>query len=186
MTGTTPTTSTLCRYFAASGSCYYGDQCNFSHSFRPNEHTPTTSVITKSQRPCRNIALHGYCKFAGKGCEYNHDLPRDETRLLDASPGNSPEGNFAKKATDKINDSIPSLSLNPKSSKEDSQQLPISSHLSQSQTISHSPPQSQLQQTSPSMQSQTSTLSHQFSDMMLNDDQQQSQPQPQQQPRTLR
>jgi hypothetical protein len=22
---------------------------------------------------CRNIALHGYCKFAGKGCEFSHD-----------------------------------------------------------------------------------------------------------------
>lgn len=29
--------------------------------------------LPKSQRPCRNIEIYGYCKYAGKGCEYNHD-----------------------------------------------------------------------------------------------------------------
>jgi hypothetical protein len=32
------------------------------------------SHVPKSQRPCRNIAQFGYCRFAGKGCEFNHDL----------------------------------------------------------------------------------------------------------------
>jgi hypothetical protein len=31
------------------------------------------AFIPKNQRPCRNVALHGYCKFAGKGCEYSHE-----------------------------------------------------------------------------------------------------------------
>eukprot|EP00027_Filamoeba_sp_ATCC50430_P018522 CAMPEP_0168565566 /NCGR_PEP_ID=MMETSP0413-20121227/13917_1 /TAXON_ID=136452 /ORGANISM="Filamoeba nolandi, Strain NC-AS-23-1" /LENGTH=657 /DNA_ID=CAMNT_0008597453 /DNA_START=148 /DNA_END=2121 /DNA_ORIENTATION=- len=82
----------VCRYFAATGNCFYGDQCNFAH-IRPNEvnntystgPTPSTSneipesrgtgPKPKHQIPCRNIAVHGYCKFAGAGCEYNHDVP---------------------------------------------------------------------------------------------------------------
>lgn len=31
-------------------------------------------MLPKSQRPCRNIEIYGYCKYAGKGCEYNHDI----------------------------------------------------------------------------------------------------------------
>jgi hypothetical protein len=27
-----------------------------------------------SNRPCRNIALHGYCKYEGKGCKFSHDV----------------------------------------------------------------------------------------------------------------
>mmetsp|Transcript_23050 Transcript_23050/g.57729 ORF Transcript_23050/g.57729 Transcript_23050/m.57729 type:complete len:832 (-) Transcript_23050:130-2625(-) len=87
---------TVCRYFLASGNCFYGDQCNYAH-IRPDSGgggfsssaapgpAPSTSsqsptaapaafVPPKSLRPCRNIAIHGFCKFAGKGCEFNHDL----------------------------------------------------------------------------------------------------------------
>lgn len=123
--------SNICRYYAATGSCYYGDQCNFLHTqFPPSSRSlPTSegaapgatslydlesthsshplsfthsfvnlleafflslSFVTnrvnpchseqkghaKSQKPCRNIEIYGYCKFAGKGCDYNHDLVR--------------------------------------------------------------------------------------------------------------
>ena len=33
--------SNICRYFAATGSCYYGDQCNFLHTHFPNRSLPT-------------------------------------------------------------------------------------------------------------------------------------------------
>eukprot|EP01102_Stenamoeba_stenopodia_P005770 TRINITY_DN1649_c0_g4_i1.p1 TRINITY_DN1649_c0_g4~~TRINITY_DN1649_c0_g4_i1.p1 ORF type:complete len:791 (-),score=129.88 TRINITY_DN1649_c0_g4_i1:161-2533(-) len=72
----------ICRYFASTGNCYYGDQCNFAHTFRPTEHNatapPPPSHLPKNQRPCRNVAIHGFCKFAGKGCEYNHELTAEE------------------------------------------------------------------------------------------------------------
>eukprot|EP01134_Creolimax_fragrantissima_P008087 CFRG8087T1 len=34
---------------------------------------PTPSIPSSSRKPCRNIALHGYCKFQDKGCVFNHD-----------------------------------------------------------------------------------------------------------------
>ncbi|KAH8112098.1 hypothetical protein DFH11DRAFT_538058 [Phellopilus nigrolimitatus] len=30
-----------------------------------------------TQRQCRNIMIHGFCKYEGKGCVYHHP-PRDE------------------------------------------------------------------------------------------------------------
>jgi len=88
--------SSICRYFAATGHCYYGDQCNFVHSFQPNQTRPSTENIStslgtsssahlsKNQRPCRNIEIYGYCKFAGKTCEYNHDV--DVAKLKEEAP----------------------------------------------------------------------------------------------------
>lgn len=29
---------------------------------------------SSSKRTCRNIIIHGYCKYEGKGCEFNHDI----------------------------------------------------------------------------------------------------------------
>eukprot|EP00123_Amoebidium_parasiticum_P014005 comp22277_c2_seq1/m.32970 comp22277_c2_seq1/g.32970 ORF comp22277_c2_seq1/g.32970 comp22277_c2_seq1/m.32970 type:complete len:641 (-) comp22277_c2_seq1:587-2509(-) len=103
--------STQCRYFASNGFCYYGDQCNFSHS--PGASPASSPVgkpvpaIARSRRPCRNIAIHGFCKFKDKGCDYNHDAqpagavpfspprtipqlsnPRSETSLS-SSPGST-------------------------------------------------------------------------------------------------
>lgn len=124
----------MCRHWAASGTCYYGDSCNYLHvsagpsglvtgppslreamaarsvselagpssssssvvgtwpsptpwrDDRTNVMADTLTVcgglavvesgghaVPKSQRPCRNIEIYGYCKYAGKGCEYNHD-----------------------------------------------------------------------------------------------------------------
>ncbi|KAI8813107.1 hypothetical protein BJ742DRAFT_521287 [Cladochytrium replicatum] len=37
-----------------------------------NGQTPPRSANAKN-RTCRNIIIHGYCKYEGKGCEYNHD-----------------------------------------------------------------------------------------------------------------
>lgn len=28
------------------------------------------------QRICRNVVIHGYCRYENKGCEYNHDTVR--------------------------------------------------------------------------------------------------------------
>ncbi|KAI8814008.1 hypothetical protein BJ742DRAFT_849292 [Cladochytrium replicatum] len=38
-----------------------------------NGQTPPRSGNAAKNRTCRNIIIHGYCKFEGKGCEYNHD-----------------------------------------------------------------------------------------------------------------
>lgn len=32
-----------------------------------------TAHPSASTTPCRNILIHGYCKFADKGCAFNHD-----------------------------------------------------------------------------------------------------------------
>ncbi|GAA5800597.1 hypothetical protein EDC94DRAFT_604256 [Helicostylum pulchrum] len=52
----------------------------------------TTKVVLKpplkgslnGKRLCRNVIIHGYCKYEGKGCEFNHDTNK-------ASPQASPE-----------------------------------------------------------------------------------------------
>ncbi|KAI8984039.1 kinase-like domain-containing protein [Mycotypha africana] len=36
----------------------------------------TNAVGTNNKRLCRNVIIHGYCKFEGKGCEFNHDSRR--------------------------------------------------------------------------------------------------------------
>ncbi|PRP78845.1 hypothetical protein PROFUN_01018 [Planoprotostelium fungivorum] len=69
-------------YFSTTGNCFYGNQCNFQHSRVPEEQPPSSSTsagrAAKAQITCRNIAIHGFCKFKDKegGCEYNHDAPR--------------------------------------------------------------------------------------------------------------
>lgn len=63
----------VCRYFATTGSCAYGNQCVYSHSLT-EESVASADYVPKSQRPCRNIATYGYCKYQGKDCEFNHDF----------------------------------------------------------------------------------------------------------------
>eukprot|EP01114_Cavostelium_apophysatum_P016477 TRINITY_DN4696_c0_g1_i2.p1 TRINITY_DN4696_c0_g1~~TRINITY_DN4696_c0_g1_i2.p1 ORF type:complete len:274 (-),score=41.51 TRINITY_DN4696_c0_g1_i2:157-978(-) len=105
--------SNICRYFATTGNCFYGDQCNFSHvlqsitSENQASHLQTPSVyganvanatspqksVPKNLIPCRNVALYGHCKYMGKGCEYNHDnvKPGDITGQFQAMNLVSPD-----------------------------------------------------------------------------------------------
>ncbi|RHZ78795.1 hypothetical protein Glove_156g105 [Diversispora epigaea] len=32
------------------------------------------SVLNSKTRTCRNLIIHGYCKYEGKGCEFKHDI----------------------------------------------------------------------------------------------------------------
>ncbi|KAF0440403.1 pab-dependent polya-specific ribonuclease subunit pan3 [Gigaspora margarita] len=43
------------------------------------------STQDSKARTCRNLIIHGYCKYEGKGCKFNHDLNKS------TSPPNSPE-----------------------------------------------------------------------------------------------
>ena len=45
-------------------------------------HPLAAAAASKNTKPCRNISIHGFCKFQGKGCEYNHDLVRRFTALM--------------------------------------------------------------------------------------------------------
>lgn len=57
----------------------------------------TTKVVLKpplkgtlnGKRLCRNVIIHGYCKYEGKGCEFNHDSNKP-------SPQTSPENAKSK------------------------------------------------------------------------------------------
>ncbi|KAF8939857.1 PAB-dependent poly(A)-specific ribonuclease subunit 3 [Dissophora ornata] len=35
---------------------------------------PVTLTNSNKTRTCRNIVIHGFCKYEGKGCEFNHDV----------------------------------------------------------------------------------------------------------------
>ncbi|KAI8819981.1 kinase-like domain-containing protein [Fimicolochytrium jonesii] len=47
------------------------------------DQTPRTPPRNARQRLCRNVVIHGFCKFENKGCEYNHDATK-------ATPGSQP------------------------------------------------------------------------------------------------
>ena len=36
--------------------------------------------------PCRNVQIHGFCKFEHKGCSYNHELAKENEQKKDSSP----------------------------------------------------------------------------------------------------
>lgn len=36
-----------------------------------------------STTPCRNIVIHGYCKYMDKGCAFNHDSVRVLAKLIE-------------------------------------------------------------------------------------------------------
>ncbi|KAI9483762.1 MAG: hypothetical protein EXX96DRAFT_606721 [Benjaminiella poitrasii] len=38
--------------------------------------TSTTSYATNGKRLCRNVIIHGFCKFQDKGCEFNHEIEK--------------------------------------------------------------------------------------------------------------
>ncbi|KAF9287131.1 hypothetical protein BKA57DRAFT_463021 [Linnemannia elongata] len=45
--------------------------------------TPKPVSLTNSNktRTCRNIVIHGFCKYEGKGCEFNHDVGKPATSV---------------------------------------------------------------------------------------------------------
>ncbi|KAK9761988.1 PAB-dependent poly(A)-specific ribonuclease subunit 3, variant 2 [Basidiobolus ranarum] len=63
---------------------------------------PTTP--SSKTRTCRNVIIHGYCKYEGKGCEFNHDLnsnvpspvtsPESKSKLRITSPAFNPTGSL--------------------------------------------------------------------------------------------
>ncbi|KAI8983559.1 hypothetical protein BDB01DRAFT_791254 [Pilobolus umbonatus] len=42
-----------------------------------------------AKRLCRNVIIHGYCKYEGKGCEFNHDNNKFSPQT---SPGTNKRG----------------------------------------------------------------------------------------------
>ncbi|KAL9556605.1 hypothetical protein PS6_002260 [Mucor atramentarius] len=36
----------------------------------------SSSSSSSSKRTCRNVIIHGFCKFQDKGCEFNHDTEK--------------------------------------------------------------------------------------------------------------
>ncbi|CAG8558510.1 17127_t:CDS:10 [Acaulospora morrowiae] len=51
----------------------------------PKNLSAKNSTLNSKTRTCRNLIIHGYCKYEGKGCEFNHDMGKT------TSPPNSPE-----------------------------------------------------------------------------------------------
>ena len=39
-----------------------------------NSSLPRTPKSSNKNRTCRNVIIHGYCKYEHSGCEFNHDL----------------------------------------------------------------------------------------------------------------
>ncbi|KAF9204526.1 PAB-dependent poly(A)-specific ribonuclease subunit 3 [Haplosporangium sp. Z 27] len=37
---------------------------------------PVSLTNSNKSRTCRNIVIHGFCKYEGKGCEFNHDVSK--------------------------------------------------------------------------------------------------------------
>ncbi|KAG0212722.1 PAB-dependent poly(A)-specific ribonuclease subunit 3 [Mortierella sp. GBA30] len=42
---------------------------------------PVSLTNSNKARTCRNIVIHGFCKFEGKGCEFNHDVGKPATSV---------------------------------------------------------------------------------------------------------
>ena len=58
----------LCRSFAESGYCVYGESCYFAHGLEELVlHQPTLR-----KKMCRNYHQHKYCRF-GARCNFVHD-----------------------------------------------------------------------------------------------------------------
>ncbi|CAG8536238.1 2113_t:CDS:10 [Paraglomus brasilianum] len=52
-----------------------------------NNSNKNSANSSSKVRTCRNLIIHGNCKYEGKGCEFNHDLNKPST----TSPPPSPE-----------------------------------------------------------------------------------------------
>ncbi|KAL2653446.1 hypothetical protein R1flu_021574 [Riccia fluitans] len=68
-----PASSTTCRYWATSGTCFFGDQCNFAHNTA--DKATSGKAVPKREKACKELLLTGYCKNENDGCEYNHSIP---------------------------------------------------------------------------------------------------------------
>ncbi|XP_024398844.1 uncharacterized protein [Physcomitrium patens] len=68
-----PVSNVTCRYWATSGTCFFGDQCNFAHN--PADRAATGKSVPKREKACKELLLTGYCKNEKNGCEYNHEIP---------------------------------------------------------------------------------------------------------------
>ncbi|KAG1149827.1 hypothetical protein G6F37_004458 [Rhizopus arrhizus] len=47
-----------------------------SNSIKEYKPISKASNSNSGKRLCRNIIIHGYCKFENKGCEFNHDTSK--------------------------------------------------------------------------------------------------------------
>lgn len=63
----------VCRSFAKTGKCKFGDKCKFSHGQAPAQKT----VVKKVDRPCKEWTETGHCRY-GNSCIFQH-ASRDAT-----------------------------------------------------------------------------------------------------------
>lgn len=71
-----PTKKKICRFYAETGFCTTGEDCDFLHE-RPAGHSPEPAV-------CRFFAEKGYCAME-ENCEFSHDVqPKDEEIMCKA------------------------------------------------------------------------------------------------------
>ncbi|KAF9168571.1 PAB-dependent poly(A)-specific ribonuclease subunit 3 [Actinomortierella ambigua] len=56
-----------------------------SAASKPTSASKLTLSNSNKSRTCRNIVIHGYCKYEGKGCEFNHDVSKPASVTV-ASP----------------------------------------------------------------------------------------------------
>ncbi|KAH6569689.1 hypothetical protein BASA62_004697 [Batrachochytrium salamandrivorans] len=54
----------------------------------PLARTPTNTVRNQSKsRQCRNVLIHGHCKFEGKGCQFLHEVSPKASPAASVGPG---------------------------------------------------------------------------------------------------
>ncbi|KAK2465894.1 hypothetical protein APHAL10511_001535 [Amanita phalloides] len=79
----------VCRHFASTGHCRFGEKCRFVHSTEDAPASPIASAqsglrqSTQSQHPCR-FFLQGNC-YKGDQCEWSHEF-KVRTSFLQSSP----------------------------------------------------------------------------------------------------
>jgi len=61
----------LCRNWATSGTCHFGQTCRYAHLDQAGQ--PTHTPPAQSTTPCRNFQTTGVCRF-GDSCNFSHDV----------------------------------------------------------------------------------------------------------------
>ncbi|CAO3699148.1 unnamed protein product [Rhizopus microsporus] len=72
------------------------DENNNNNSNNNNSNNKETKKVvssTSTKRLCRNVIIHGYCKFENKGCEFNHDTNKSIV-LPQQQNATSPENRY--------------------------------------------------------------------------------------------